>query len=592
MSHQNRAPNASSEDRADAGNAVDVVLADTLAVSLAGGSDNAAADALRQSDPPPTLPTGAVIDGKNTLQSFERRRRDPPATVRSPEIEPDGPVVHPTLHNGQVITGKNTLRTFDDTGREMGERTPVDPPDDVADELKSLPYDQANPNVATAPPSTTAIAVAVGDIVYAELAPEPDPSTSETNHNENHNAPSTAWYKNRSTFVLMTIILLLLAVVLGVSIGLSNNGSSNETFKTIPTSPPIAIDPNLAIWAAVLTSYINNITLTNQTITADASSPESKALSWLIYNDTTLNTTAVIREDDPISRTVVGFRIQQRYSLLVMWFQQEETTKWAITSGWLVESSECAWYGIVCGSIFVDFNEGPFHGDYQNAIIQISFDLIGSYVGIIPAEIGLLTNLQYFKIVNTSGFIPNGRYLQGSLPYSIGQLTALTYFNVAGNNLNGTIPDCIDQWTTLSYFAVAGNPLTGTLPHSIGRWTGLTHFDASYSYLKGTLPEIIGQWTVLTYFDISHSAGLTGTLPDSIGQWTALTYFEVYNINGLFGTIPSSIGNWSLIQTAKFYKNQFMGTMPNAICQYVDPATDVLQVDCTVNCSCCTADCL
>jgi hypothetical protein len=65
-------------------------------------------------------------------------------------------------------------------------------------------------------------------------------------------------------------------------------------------------------------------------------------------------------------------------------------------------------------------------------------------------------------------------------------------------------------------------------------------------------------------------------------------HFDVSH-NSLNGTIPSSIGNWSLIQLAYFTNNHFEGTMPNAICQYIDPQTDVLCVDITLTRSCCTA---
>jgi hypothetical protein len=438
----------------------------------------------------------------------------------------------------------------------------------------------------------------------------------------------------------VTIIVLLLAVVLGVSIGLrSRDGSSSNDPSNSSDMAPIAIDPNITIRAAVLTSYINNITLTNKFIAANGTSPESQALSWLIYNDTFLETAAVISEDDPISKNAIGFRIRQRYALLTMWFQQKDTAKWAITTGWLVDPAECAWYGISCQTSYVYYyNKDDTYGGSQNAVTQVMFNLLGSYIGVIPYDVGLLTTMEHFEIQNTQDSnIANGKYLLGSLPDSIGQWTALTYFDVSGNALNGTLPDSLGQWTGLTYFDVSLNyGLDGTLPDSIGQWAALTYFDVSLNYgltgalpdiigqwtaltffsvfdnaLNGTLPDSIGQWTALTYFDVSVNYGLTGTLPSSIGQWAALTYFDIssnYGLNGtlpdsigqwtalanfdvsfnsLNGTIPSSIGNWSLIFDADFSWNPFLGTMPNAICQYIDP--DSLSVDCTVNCTCCTS---
>jgi hypothetical protein len=160
-----------------------------------------------------------------------------------------------------------------------------------------------------------------------------------------------------------------------------------------------------------------------------------------------------------------------------------------------------------------------------------------------PPDIGLLSNLEHLEIKSTRDYsIDNGRYLQGSLPASIGQWTALTYCDVSENGLTGTLPDSI------------------------------------------------GNWTALTYFDVSLNDGLNGTLPDSIDQWTALTYFGG-RFNAWTGTIPSSIGNWSLIQYADFSGTSLVGTLPDAICHYIDPVTDSLYVNCGVNCTCCTAAC-
>jgi hypothetical protein len=170
-------------------------------------------------------------------------------------------------------------------------------------------------------------AVAVDDgnhVAYAESAPDLVLSKISLEPDENSNAPvapALPWYKGRSTIGLLSGIVLLLAVVIGLSLGLHNTSSndplknieifpSNAPITTLPTTPPIsALDPNFAIQATVLTSYINNITLTNQTIAANGTSSESKALAWMISNDTTLDTLAVISMEAPIARNAIGFRI-------------------------------------------------------------------------------------------------------------------------------------------------------------------------------------------------------------------------------------------------------------------------------------------
>jgi hypothetical protein len=58
-------------------------------------------------------------------------------------------------------------------------------------------------------------------------------------------------------------------------------------------------------------------------------------------------------------------------------------------------------------------------------------------------------------------------------------------------------------------------PLTGTLPASIGQWTALTYFGVSTNEMTGTLPASIGNWSQIqeAYFDQNN---FTGTMPIGI----------------------------------------------------------------------------
>jgi hypothetical protein len=624
-------------------------------------------------DNQPTLPTGEVIDGKNTLQTFSTTSRRTPLQD-PPAFEPtvvEHSQSQPTLPNIELINSKNTLQSFGTNPGFLNQRIPLDPPagSPEKDEVKQLSGDPPNPVVP--PQSTTVVAMAVEaepNFVYAQLAPQQESLNAAIDFNGNqNNVPSVALWKNhRATFVLLAIftVSISLALGLGLYFGL-HNGSSGQTVKDIgnvPTGTPVStiessINPTLdmassdvdvSIRTAVLTSYINNITLSNQSIAFNGTSPESMALKWLIFNDTTLETTALTSMDAPLSSSPVGFSITQRYPLLVMWFQQTENVTWTSTDGWLVERDECNWFGITCEVTCATYDESSGAGGVQNAVTKITFDLIRSYVGVLPLDIGLLSNLQHFEITTTRDLEDkNKAYLQGTLPYTIGKWTALTYFDVRLNSLSGSIPNSvgswtgltyfdvsdntnisivedefssgisgtlptsIGQWTALTYFAIRGNLyVTGTLPGSIDQWTALTFFDAAVNDLYGTLPSSMGKWTALTHIDVSNNSVngtlpanilrqltalnffnvgvnvLSGTLPDNIGQWTTLTFIDVSN-NLLNGTIPLSIGNWSLIEYAWFYSNELTGTVPVEICQFVEIGEYPISVDCEVSCTCC-----
>jgi hypothetical protein len=152
-------------------------------------------------------------------------------------------------------------------------------------------------------------------------------------------------------------------------------------------------------------------------------------------------------------------------------------------NGWLNDTNECNWYRISCQTMDLGDDIGM-----QNVVTNIDF-----YDDI------------YF----------NGNNYTGTIPADLGLLTALQFLNLGVNSLTGTSPESIGQWTLLTYFDVESNALTGTLPESIGQWTLLTFFVANNNSLTGTVPASISSWRQIlgAYF---RSNELTGTMPFGI----------------------------------------------------------------------------
>jgi hypothetical protein len=228
---------------------------------------------------------------------------------------------------------------------------------------------------------------------------------------------------------------------------------------------------------SLLTSFINNITLSNRTIAANGTTPEDRALNYLIVNDTTFNFTQLLTLNSMMTTNMVQFRIRQRYALLTLWFQQAFTnTTWSMGTGWL-NANECgiSWYGISCTPIYLGGTVGT-----QNVVTTVGLNNI-KMKGTIPADLGLLTALTYLDVGTNA--------LTGTFPASIGQWTALTSFNVGSNALTGTLPASIGQWTALTLFSVFDNALTGTIPASIGNWSQIqvAYFDGNQ--FTGTMPN-------------------------------------------------------------------------------------------------------
>ena len=80
--------------------------------------------------------------------------------------------------------------------------------------------------------------------------------------------------------------------------------------------------------------------------------------------------------------------------------------------------------------------------------------------------------------------------LKGTIPTSIGQLTALQVLGLSSNELTGTIPASIDQLTQLWNLALSSNKLTGSIPPSFVQLKALTHFFLDGNKLSGVVPAL------------------------------------------------------------------------------------------------------
>jgi hypothetical protein len=225
--------------------------------------------------------------------------------------------------------------------------------------------------------------------------------------------------------------------------------------------------------------YINNITLSNKTLSLSGNTSLELALKQLVAsnNQTGVQLSTCIDADKS--------RLNQRFAYLAFVFS---TGKGNQTS-WFDKPNECNWYGTSCIA----------------------------------------------NIVNVINFMNQG--LEGSIPDDVGLWTELKYFYAGNNKLTGSLPSSIGLWTSLEVFYVFNNQLAGSLPSSIGRWTSIFDFSAPNNRLTGSLPSTVGGWTRLTRFDVGVNK-LTGTVPKAVSNWTSITY-AVINANMFNGTMPA-----------------------------------------------------
>ena len=214
---------------------------------------------------------------------------------------------------------------------------------------------------------------------------------------------------------------------------------------------------------------------------------------------------------------------------------------------------------------------------YRVTGLELSGNLLS---GTIPASIGELTALENLDLSwnDISGSIPEeigslvnlvelnleyNEQLTGSIPGTIGNLTELEIMKCRNDSLTGSIPAAIGALSKLQILDLHFNQVSGSLPSTIGGLTALTFLDLSGNQLTGSIPPEIGALTSLTQAWLGGNQ-LSGSIPEQIGELTSLTHLYLSG-NQLEGEIPSQIGGLSDLEILYLNDNQLTGSIPEEI---------------------------
>jgi hypothetical protein len=372
-------------------------------------------------------------------------------------------------------------------------------------------------------------------------------------------SPTTAKRRNTILFVcLVAAIVITVSAAIGGACGSggcasdstpANSGGSNDL-----TSPSRA---KLDDRKSAFFSYINNVTFGRSLSPYENdSTPEGQALMWLINSDPL----QLGPQND-------SFRIRQRYALLTFWFHSDNSNEWSNSTGWLENDDECTWFGILCSDID--------HGSNTGVQRTVTFMDLGTngISGIIPSDLGLLSNLQYFAL--------DTNQLYGSIPSSIGQWTDLEHLQLELQligQLTGQIPESVGNLRHLLFADFSYNLFTGELPSSIGNWTDIVHVDFSGLLFNCTIPSSVGNWTSVEFVSFMSVGGdIHGTLPESIGNWVNLTTLSLIG-NDFSGTLPPAIAAWTNLHSIDLSYNEFSGTIPKGVLNWTSLETMYLSI--------------
>jgi Leucine-rich repeat (LRR) protein len=405
-----------------------------------------------------TLPDGRLIDGKNTLQSFDTGGNGVVPMTTSPlaDKESDGggtstknnstpPFTSPPpmLPDGRMIDGKNTLQSFAAT-------------------IPTIPMKSPDTNAATNPVSRTlTTTTTTANVVAIALTEEEPPSP--------HSMTSTPTFPStgQDHVVLRnhgerTVLHAEAVAVVDAEI--------SESQIAHWTLPPTIKPQRLHCWAfIIILSFIviGVATYCGTGNCGNSSSALQPNLSPTTFYDQSLSiacnflNSANLSECQSItlfSRNSMGDTIPSEIGLLTQ-------------------------------------------------MTALELDTI-ALTGSIPSTLGGLTNLKNLLL--------NENLLTGIIPSSLGNLTELVELRLNQNQLTSTIPSALGDLQQLTLLRLHTNQLYGTIPFILGNLTKLTSLSLRDNFLNGTVPSSLGDLTLLTGLWLFNNTNLTGTIPSAL----------------------------------------------------------------------------
>jgi Leucine rich repeat/Secretion system C-terminal sorting domain len=209
---------------------------------------------------------------------------------------------------------------------------------------------------------------------------------------------------------------------------------------------------------------------------------------------------------------------------------------WTFNGGWLTSAPVSTWFGITVSG---------------TRVAQVILDL-NNLKGKLPPTIGNLTAITSFNV--------SFNKLTGFIPDSVGNLVNLQRLDLSYNNLSGNIPASITRLEMLEQLLLEKNQLSGGIPDSISRLSNLSYINISYNNLNGTIPASFGDMPKLAEIYLNRNQ-LTGIIPPSLGNLTGMLVLDL-GYNQLTGIIPPSLANLTELFDIYLNNNQLSGNVP------------------------------
>ncbi|KAI4998845.1 hypothetical protein ZWY2020_054187 [Hordeum vulgare] len=196
----------------------------------------------------------------------------------------------------------------------------------------------------------------------------------------------------------------------------------------------------------------------------------------------------------------------------------------------------CQWEGIRCSNrtghvLKLDLRNTYMHRPYGDGYDEVDWS---KSLSLSRGEMSSsLTALQQLRYLDLSGNAFNGT----SIPVFMGSLENLRYLDLSSSGFGGIIPSQLGNLSNLKYFNVLGfyGELQAADLSLLSRLSRLTYLDLSQ--LIDKIPNHVGDLKQLESLDLSYNA-FSGEIPSSLSVLTSLSHLNL-SYNNLSGAIPS-----------------------------------------------------
>jgi Leucine-rich repeat (LRR) protein len=381
-------------------------------------------------------------------------------------------------------------------------------------------------------------------------------------------------YKNRR-FRLYAFLAFFTIVVVAVGASIATALAGPGSMPPPPTLAPTTARETLGIRSSVAQ-------VVGRDRLDDPSSPYSKALDWMTF-------------DDPLELTPEDPNFMQRYTAAYLYFATTVDGPWMScnppknprtdtalcsykylsqllppdfidkpSSAWLSSAPECQWAGVVCNEQDVirsiDLAGGSLTGPFPEGVVYFPMlqDLglfYNNLTGTLPPQVGEMSQL-------LSLYLHYNKFT-GGIPDEWWQATNLQNLNLGNNKLAGTIPTLIGKLRDLKNFFLFQNQFTGTIPSEIGLLDSVSFLRIDTNQLEGTIPSTITNLKNAIDLMLGNNK-LAGPIPEDIGRVAQLKQLSLPG-NALTGALPESLWDLSTLRTLDLGGNRFTGTLSESI---------------------------